>query len=295
MSIAFSRYIGMMRRIFLPFLLFLLLLHSIGCKQDTKSGAGQLLALMHEAYEHADYSGVRILADSLHRHYSTDTVARKEALSLSRQAEYKECERNLAFADSALLVLSGRIDSMSHPFSKTSSVEGRSPEFYLSGFGEASCQEHTRLRCSTDTLGNLIVLSVYAGAKAINHTAIRVTDMQTKSMLQTCDIPYDAALNYRFADLGLHYEIVTYPVEETVKMGELFIQADSEGHALRIDLMAGGKAMHTFQVSKTGVKSLSETARLSQMYSYRTTLMGEREKAEKRIRYLSDKLGLSSR
>ena len=78
-------------------------------------------------------------------------------------------------------------------------------------------------------------------------------------------------------------------------MGELFIQADSEGHALRIDLMAGGKAMHTFQVSKTGVKSLSETARLSQMYSYRTTLMGEREKAEKRIRYLSDKLGLSSR
>ena len=53
--------------------------------------------------------------------------------------------------------------------------------------------------------------------------------------------------------------------------------------------------MHTFQVSKTGVKSLSETARLSQMYSYRTTLMGEKEKAEKRIRYLSDKLGLSSR
>ena len=103
MSIAFSRYIGMMRRIFLPFLLFLLLLHSIGCKQGTKSGAGQLLALMHEAYEHADYSGVRILADSLHRHYSTDTVARKEALSLSRQAEYKECERNLAFADSACL------------------------------------------------------------------------------------------------------------------------------------------------------------------------------------------------
>ncbi|KGO03272.1 hypothetical protein HQ42_01800 [Porphyromonas gulae] len=295
MSIVFSRYIGVARRIFLPFLLFLLLLHSVGCKQDTKSGAGQLLALMHEAYEHADYSGVRILADSLHRHYSTDTVARKEALSLSRQAEYKECERNRAFADSALLVLSGRIDSISRPFSKTSSEEGRSPEFYLSGFGETSGQERTRLRCSTDTLGNLIVLSVYAGAKAINHTAIRVTDVQTKSTLQTRDIPYDAALNYRFADLGLHYEIVTYPAEETVKIGELFVQADSEGYALRIDLMAEGKAMHTFQISGAGVKALSETARLGQMYSTRTALIREREKAEKRIRYLSDKLAPSSR
>lgn len=295
MRTAFSRYLDLVGRVSFSFLLFILSLQFVGCKQDTKSGAGHLLVLMREAYEQADYSGVRILADSVHRHYATDTVARKEALSLSRQAEYKECERNRAFADSVLLVLSGRIDSISRPFGKISSEEGRSPEFYLSGFGEASGQECTRLRCSTDTLGNLIVLSVYAGAKAINHTAIRVTDVQTKSTLQTRDIPYDAALNYRFADLGLHYEIVTYPAEETVKIGELFVQADSEGHALRIDLMAEGKAMHTFQISKTGVKSLSETARLAQMYSYRTTLMGEREKAEKRIRYLSDKLGLSSR
>ena len=294
MSIVFSRCIGVARRIFLPFLLFILSLHSVGCKQDTKSGAGQLLVLMREAYEQADYSGVRILADSLHRHYTTDTVARREALSLSRQAEYKECERNRAFADSALLVLSGRIDSASRSF-KTSTMQDRSPEFFLPGFGEASGQEHTRLRCSADTLGNLNVLSVYAGAKAINHTAIRVTDVQTKPMLQTGDISYDGALNYRFTDLGLYYEIVTYPSEETVKLGELFIQADSEGHALRIDFMTKGKVMHTFQISGAGVKALSETARLGQMYSTRTALIREREKAEKRIRYLSDKLGLSSR
>ena len=153
MSIVFSRCIGVARRIFLPFLLFILSLHSVGCKQDTKSGAGQLLVLMREAYEQADYSGVRILADSLHRHYTTDTVARREALSLSRQAEYKECERNRAFADSALLVLSGRIDSASRSF-KISTMQDRSPEFFLPGFGEASGQEHTRLRCSADTLGS---------------------------------------------------------------------------------------------------------------------------------------------
>ena len=294
MRTAFSRYLDLVGRVSFSFLLFILSLQFVGCKQDTKSGAGHLLVLMREAYEQADYSGVRILADSVHRHYATDTVARKEALHLSRQAEYKECERNRAFADSALLVLSGRIDSASRSF-KTLAMEDRAPEFFLPGWGEASGQERTRLRCSADTLGHLNVLSVYAGAKAINHTAIRVRDVLSKSMLQTQDIPYDGALNYRFADLGLYYEMVTYPSEETAKLRELFVQAEAEGHTLRIDFMAKGKVMHTFQISGAGVKALSETARLGQMYSTRTALIREREKAEKRIRYLSDKLAPSSR
>lgn len=285
----------MTKRISALLLFSLLLMLSTACHQDRKQEVQQLLSAMRKAYEAADYSGVRLLADSLHNHYATDTVARREALTLSREAECKEAERNMQYADSMLRIVSARIDSLAPSFKKNTPTESGEFEYFLAGFGPAPTEERTRLRCRADTLGQLHVLSVYVGSKSILHTALRLSDAQTKSSIQTADVPFDGALNYRFADLGLNYELVTYPQEETAKLADFFMQADSEGHALRAELLSKGKVVHSFPISRADVKALSSTARIRQLFDSRQTFRHERAKAQKRITYLKEKLDASVR
>lgn len=279
-----------MKKITIFFLAFWLSLSFVACKQKEKESTQQMLEEMRSAYERADYSTVHILSDSLNIHFATDTIARKEALTLNRQAEYQECKRNLLFADSVLLNISKKIDSLIQPFSKEISSDTQSPEFYIPGLGKSSRPQKPHLLCSTDTLGNLKITSIYVGKSPIRHTAINLMDITTKSQLKTQGISYDGVLNYRFSDLGLYYEFVTYPAEETAKLGEFFIQVQQEGHILQIDLLSGNKIVHSFQTSGKTVKSLSYTAQLQQIFSLRSKMRKEKERAQKRINYLNKKL-----
>lgn len=256
-----------------------------GCNQDGKK-AQERLDNARNMYERNEYFAAKSEIDSIRILYPKEFKVIREGLTLMRQVEQKEAERNLAFCDSLLPIRQQDLEELKKGFKLEKDSAYNEIGNYVS---KQQTIERNIQRCyirsGVNEKGEMYLASVYFGAKPINHTGIKLS---TKDGLfaETPAIPYDGGLNYHFKDLGNTTEVVTYQgekCEEAVK----FIFANQQE---RIKVEYTGGKPYILYIADADKKAIAATYELAVVLSDIDKLTKEKEKSIKKLAYLEKKL-----
>ncbi len=256
-----------------------------GCNNDEKKAQARLDSARN-MYKRNELFAAKSEIDSIRILYPKEFKVIREGLTLMRQVEQKEAERNLAFCDSLIPIRQQELEGLKKGFNLEKDSAYNEIGNYVS---KQQTIERNIQRCyirsGVNEKGEMYLASVYFGANPLNHTGIKLS---TKDGLfaETPAIPYDGGLNYRFKDLGNTTEVVTYQgekCEDAVK----FIFANQKE---RIKVEYTGGKPYVLYIADADKKAIASTYELATVLSDIEKLTKEKEKAIKKLAYLEKKL-----
>lgn len=237
-------------------------------------------------YENNELFGAKSEIDSIRILYPKEFKVLKESLSLMRLVELKESERNIAFCDSLLPIKLNEFEELKKGFTfERDSVYDEIGNFIWKQQTIERNVQRCYIRAGVNEKGEMYLASVYFGGKPIEHTGIKVSTKDGLSA-ETPAIPYDGGINYRFKDMGNITEVVTYKgdkAESAVK----FIYANPKV-PVKVEY-TGGKP-YSMTIADGDKKAIAATFDLATVLSDIDKMSKEREKANKKIAYLNEKL-----
>lgn len=256
-----------------------------GCNGNEKKAQARLDNARNR-FERNEFFAAKSEIDSIRILYPKEFKVIREGLTLMRQVEQKEAQRNLAFCDSLIPIKQQELEELKKGFNFEKDSAYNEIGNYVS---KQQTIERNIQRCyirsGVNEKGEMYLASVYFGGKPINHTGIKLS---TPSGLfaETPAIPYDGGLNYHFKDLGNTTEVVTYQrekCEDAVK----FIYSN-KGERIKVEY-TGGKP-YVLYIADADKKAIASTFELAMVLSDIEQLTKEKEKAIKKLAYLEKKL-----
>jgi hypothetical protein len=267
--------------------LFALLAFLVLACNDQNKAARVYLERAKTQYDNKLYASAKLSIDSIKILYPKALEVQKESLQMLRQVELSEQERNLAYCDSMLIVRKSEAEKMKSDF-----LFEKDPEYDDVGKYILKQQklennlQKSYLRTWTSEFGDLFMASVYYGSGTLSHDRLKISNSDG-NYSETNQVPYDGGLNYRFVDLGMTTEVVSYSIN-TDNGVIMFIYANRT-QALKADYL-GGRRKYSLTISRADKDALIKTVDLSIVLSDIEQLKKEKEKAQKRIEYLQTKL-----
>ncbi len=270
------------------YMLFLALFSAAlsGCNSDGKKAVARL-ENARQMFANGELAAAKSEIDSIRILYPKEIKTMREGLTLMRQVELKEAERNLAFCDSLLPVKQEEVIDLKKGFNLEKDTAYNEIGNYVS---KQQTIERNIQRCyirsGVSEKGEMYLASVFYGKAPLNHTGIKLSTPGGLSA-QTPAIPYDGGLNYRFKDMGNTTEVVTYQglkCEDAVK----FIY-NNRSERIRVEY-TGGKP-YVIYIADADKKAIAATYELAVVLNDIDKLTKEKEKSIKKIAYLTAKLG----
>lgn len=255
------------------------------CTDDNKK-ARMYLERAKTYFENKEYNSAKLALDSIKIVYPKALEIQKESLQLFREIELDEQKRNLSYCDSMLIVRQDEAESL-----KPNYLFEKNPEYDEVGRYMDKQQklennlQRSYLRTWVDELGNLYMSSTYYGSGALKHDRLRVT-RSNGEFAETNPVPYDGGLNYRFTDLGMTTEVVTY--SRNSDNGTIMFIYNNKDQTLKAEYLGGRK--YSITLSKADKNALEKAVDLSIVLTDIEFLKKEKEKVSKRIEYLQTKL-----
>ncbi|MDH8700785.1 hypothetical protein M2138_000116 [Dysgonomonadaceae bacterium PH5-43] len=190
-------------------LLFVVALIIVSCNDEEKA-AKELLNEAKALYENTEYGSAKLKLDKIKEDYPKELEIRKEALSLNREIEIKEQQRNIAYCDSMIIVRNKEAKAMLPQFAFVKTEYDNVGRYYYKEFNPQPNYTAARyINVHVNERNDLVLTSVYKG-NAIGHNQIKAY-ISSGEYATTEKIPNDKAANYSFTDaLGTTYETVTY-------------------------------------------------------------------------------------
>ena len=259
-----------------------------GC-DNAKREAQERLEKARTYYENNDFFAARSEIDSLRAQYPKEIEALKEALTLMRQVDLKEAERNIAFCDSLMPIRLHEADSLKagFTFEKDSAYEEIGNYIWKQQTIERNVQL-CYVRCGVDENGEMYLASVYYGGHPIDHTSIKLSTPEGL-YAETASIPYDGGVNYHFKDMGSTTEVVTY--KGTNGQDAIKFIYDHAQERIRVEYK-GGKP-YIIYMAEADKKALVATYNLATALTDIHRMVETKRKALKRIAYLNEKMQTS--
>ncbi len=259
------------------------------CNGDAKDAAARL-DKAQGFYEAGDFFSARNEIDSVRNLYPKEIDALRRGLELMRQVDLKEAERNLAYCDSLLPVRMEEAEKLKKGFVLEKDTVYQEIGNYV--WKQQTIERNVQrcyVRCGVDERGEMYLASVFYGAHPIKHTGIRLS-IKGDLFAETPAIPYDGGLNYRFEDMGNTTEVVTYKGEA----GREAIQFIYDHATDRIRTEYTGGKPYIIYIADADKQALVATYNLATALSDIERMKTEKEKAEKKIAYLHEKLAAKS-
>ena len=256
-----------------------------GCNNNEKAAQARL-DNARSMYERSEFFAAKSEIDSIRILYPKEFDIIRKGLTLMRQVEQKEAERNLAFCDSLLPIKLQELDVLKKNFNLEKDSAYNEIGNYVSK--QQTIEKNIQrcyIRSGVNEKGEMYLASVFYGGKPINHTGIKLT---TKNDLfaETPAIPYDGGLNYHFKDMGSTTEVVTYIGEKCKDVVELIYNNPKE--RIRVEY-TGGKS-YVLYIADADKKAIAATYELAVVLSDIEKLTREKEKSIKKLAYLEKKL-----
>jgi hypothetical protein len=256
-----------------------------GCNNNEKAAQARL-DNARSMYERSEFFAAKSEIDSIRILYPKEFDIIRKGLTLMRQVEQKEAERNLAFCDSLLPIKLQELDVLKKNFNLEKDSAYNEIGNYVSK--QQTIEKNIQrcyIRSGVNEKGEMYLASVFYGGKPINHTGIKLT---TKNDLfaETPVIPYDGGLNYHFKDMGSTTEVVTYIGEKCKDVVELIYNNPKE--RIRVEY-TGGKP-YVLYIADADKKAIAATYELAVVLSDIEKLTREKEKSIKKLAYLEKKL-----
>lgn len=259
-----------------------------GC-DNAKREAQERLDKARTYYESNNFFAARSEIDSLRAQYPKEVGVLKEALTLMRQVDLKEAERNIAFCDSLMPIRLHEADSLKagFTFEKDSAYEEIGNYIWKQQTIERNVQR-CYVRCGVDENGEMYLASVFYGGHPINHTSIKLSTPDGL-YAETASIPYDGGVNYHFKDMGSTTEVVTY--KGTNGQDAIKFIYDHAKERIRVEYK-GGKP-YIIYMAEADKKALVATYNLATALTDIHQMVETKRKALKRIAYLNEKMQAS--
>ncbi|WP_293671983.1 hypothetical protein [uncultured Parabacteroides sp.] len=257
----------------------------IGCNNDEKKAQARLDSARN-MYERNELFAAKSEIDSIRILYPKEFKVIREGLTLMRQVEQKEAERNLAFCDSLLPIRQQELEGLKKGFNLEKDSAYNEIGNYVSKQQTIERNiQRSYIRSGVNEKGEMYLASVYFGANPLNHTGIKLS---TKDGLfaETPAIPYDGGLNYRFKDLGNTTEVVTYQGEKCEDAVKFIFSNQKE----RIKVEYTGGKPYVLYIADADKKAIASTYELAVVLSDIEKLTKEKEKSIKKLAYLEKKL-----
>ncbi len=256
------------------------------CNQQEKEAQARL-DKARAMYEQDEYNAAKNEIDSLKILYPKELKVLREGLTLMRQVEIKESERNIAFCDSLLPIRQQEFDELKKDFIfEKDSVYDEVGKYIWKQQTIERNLERCYIRSGLNEKGEMYLASVFYGGKPIEHTGIKVSTPDGE-FAETTSIPYDGGVNYRFANLGFTTEVVTYNGENGLEAMKFI--ADNTDKRIKVDY-TGGKP-YVIYIADGDKKAIAATYNLGVVLGDIVKMNLEKEKSEKRLAYLKAKLG----
>ena len=147
-----------------------------GCNNDEKNAQARL-DNARSMYEQNEFFAAKNEIDSIRILYPKEFKVIREGLTLMRQVEQKEAERNLAFCDSLIPVKQQELEGLKKGFNFEKDSAYNEIGNYVS---KQQIIERNIQRCyirsGVNEKGEMYLASVYFGGKPINHTGIKLSN-----------------------------------------------------------------------------------------------------------------------
>lgn len=256
-----------------------------GCNGDEKA-AQTRLDNARAMYESNELFAAKNELDSIRTLYPKEIKILREGLELMRQVEMREAERNIAFCDSLMPVKLQEVEELKKGFvfEKDSVYEEIGHYIWKQQTVERNVKR-CYIRCGVNEKGEIYLASVYFGGRPINHTGIKLSTKDGQ-LAETTPIPYDGGLNYHFKDLGNTTEVVTYKAEKGIDAAKFIY--DNQKERVKVDY-TGGKP-YTIIMADADKQAIVKTYNLATVLSDIESTNLLREKSEKKVAYLKNKL-----
>jgi len=238
-------------------------------------------------YENKQFAAAKIAIDSINILYPKEIEVRKEALTLMRLTERGESEQNIAFCDSLMPIRINELENLKKGF-----VFEKDPEYDDIGnfiWRTMTIErnvERSYIRCGVNEDGEMYITSLYFGGSPINHTGLKFST-NNNMFAETPAIAYDGGVNYRFKDNGNTSEVVTYKGDNCKEVANFISIIDEK---LRVKAEYTGGKPYSLYLSDNDKKAIKATYELASVLSEITAMKKEKEKAEKKIMLIDEKL-----
>jgi len=257
-----------------------------GCNNEEKEAKARL-DHARILFDQNDFFAAKNEIDSIRTLYPKQIKVLKEGLSLMREVEWKEAERNIAFCDSLLPIRLEEFEEFSKGFTlEKDSLYNEIGNYIWKQQTVERNVERCYIRSGVNEKGEIYLASVYFGKSPIKHTALKVSTPDGLSA-ETASIAYDGGVNYRFEDLGNTTEVVTYKGENGINVIKFIY--DNQKERIKAEYI-GGKP-YIIYIADGDKKAIAATYDLATVLSDIETMRKEKEKSEKKIAYLKTKLG----
>ena len=256
-----------------------------GCNNAAKQ-AQERLDKARAYYENNELFAARSEIDSLRGKFPKEFDALKGALTLMREIDLKEAERNIAYCDSLMPIRLHESDSLKagFTFEKDTLYEEIGNYIWRQQTIERNVQR-CYVRCGVNENGEMYLASVYFGGKPIDHTSIKVSTPDGL-FAETASIPYDGGANYHVKEKGNTTEVATYKAEK----GQDAITFIYDNADKRIKIEYQGGKPYVIYMAEADKKALVATYNLATALSDIYQMTREKEKALKRIAYLNHRM-----
>jgi len=267
----------------------LLIIISVSCfliSCNEKKEAQMRLNEANVLYENKEYNAAKNVIDSIHVLFPYEVAVRKQALTLLRQVERSECERNIAYCDSLLPLYISELPDLikGFVFEKNDDYDVIGNYIWNTMTVERNV-ERSYIRCGVNEEGEMYMASVYFGAP-LNHTGLHLS-ISTGSYAETPAIPYDGGLNYRFKDSGNTTEVVTYKGDHCKTIANFVMFVNEKD---RIKATYSGGRSFSLNLSDVDKKAIRATYELANVLNNIHSLENEKARSEKKIMILDLKL-----
>lgn len=185
------------------------------CESKERKGASAMLDTASQYYQQEAYEEALQLLDSLNKVYPKEVEAREQALALSREVRLARSRRDSLAIIPRMQALIQYTDSLYREFSLVE-APGMPDENIIryKGYDPSSANpQDSFLDCYIASDGTLELIAATSGADTQGVTHIQVSESVGNTFVSSDTLAYDGGLNYRFQDLGRHYERLTFTGE----------------------------------------------------------------------------------
>jgi hypothetical protein len=244
-------------------------------------------------FENQQFAAAKIAIDTIRFRYPREVEVLRETLTLMREVERAESERNIAFCDSLMPIRSAEAAVLKKQFRFEKSTDYEDIGNYI--WREQTVErrlEQSYIRCGVDEKGEIFLSSIYFGTRPINHTGLRVS-LPSDTSAETPAIPYDGGMNYRFTDGGNTTEVVTYRGENCHSVVNFICGMIDTVGKLRIKATYTGGRPFSLYLTDNDRVAVFVTRELAAALSDLESMRRTKVHAIKKIAYLDRKLSES--